>query len=63
LKVYKQKRANFEEDFSELDAERKRIMKKKKSKKEKAKQLKSNTKATFFLIVKSLNATVGHYKE
>ena len=63
LRVYKQKRAFYEDEFAELDAERKRIIKKKKSKKEKAKQLKGNTRSIFQFVVKSLNATVLHYKE
>lgn len=44
LKIYKQKRADFEEELNELEQDRKRIIKRKKNKKERMKLLKENTK-------------------
>lgn len=63
LKIYKIKRSEFDAEFAELEAERRRIVKKKKSKKERQKLLKLNTKNQFIYIVRALNATVLHYKE
>jgi hypothetical protein len=62
LLIYKQKRAEFEEEMNELEAERKRIIKKKKNKKERAKALKANTRQQLYIIAKALNQTVLHYK-
>lgn len=62
LRIYKLKRAEFEEELNELEAERKRIVKRKKNKKEKMKMLKQNTRQQFCFIAKALNATVLHYK-
>jgi hypothetical protein len=62
LRIYKLKRAEFEEELNELEAERKRIVKRKKNKKEKMKLLKQNTRQQFCFIAKALNATVLHYK-
>lgn len=44
LRIYKQKRAEFDEEINELDQERKRIIKRKKNKKERLKLLKANTR-------------------
>jgi len=44
LKIYKLKRSEFEEELNELEAERKRIIKRKKNKKERMKLLKQNTR-------------------
>ncbi len=44
LRIYKLKRAEFEEEMNELEAERKRIIKRKKNKKERMKLLKANTR-------------------
>ena len=44
LKIYKLKRAEYEDELNELEAERKRIGKRKKNKKEKIKLLKQNTR-------------------
>lgn len=62
LKIYKQKRADFEEELNELEQDRKRIIKRKKNKKERMKLLKENTKQQFLYIAKALNATVIYYK-
>jgi hypothetical protein len=45
LRIYKQKRAEFEEELAELEADRKRIVKRKKNKKERMKLLKANTRS------------------
>lgn len=63
LKIYKLKRAEYEDELNELEAERKRIIKKKKNKKERMKLLKANTRTQFLFIAKALNATVIHYKQ
>lgn len=57
------KRAEYEDELNELEAERKRIIKKKKNKKERMKLLKANTRTQFLFIAKALNATVIHYKQ
>lgn len=44
LRIYKQKRAEFDEEINELDQDRKRIIKRKKNKKERLKLLKANTR-------------------
>ena len=44
LKVYKAKRAEYEEELTELDKERQKIGKRKKNKKERAKALRMNTR-------------------
>ena len=44
LKIYKQKRSEWEAEFMELDSEKKKVLKKKKSKKERNKLLKGITK-------------------
>lgn len=62
LRIYKQKRADFEEELNELEQDRKRIIKRKKNKKERMKLLKENTKQQFLYIAKALNATVIYYK-
>ena len=63
LKIYKQKRAEYEEELNDLDAERKKIMKRKKNKKERMKLTKANTRQQFYYIAKALNATVLYYKQ
>lgn len=63
LKIYKLKRQEYEEELNELEAERKKIMKRKKNKKERMKLCKQNTKQQFYLIAKALNATVLYYKQ
>ena len=45
LRVYRMKRANYEEELVDLENERKKIIKRKKNKKEKNKALKANTRA------------------
>ena len=45
LRVYRMKRANYEDELVELENERKKIIKRKKNKKEKNKALKANTRA------------------
>lgn len=62
LRIYKMKRAEFEDELNELEAERKRIIKRKKNKKERMKLLKANTRQQFLFIAKALNATVLYYK-
>ena len=44
LRIYKQKRAEFDEELNELEQDRKRIIKRKKNKKERMKLLKANTR-------------------
>ena len=44
LKEYKKKRLEFEDELNELEADRKRIIKRKKNKKERMKLLKANTR-------------------
>ena len=63
LRVYKLKRAEFEDELNELEADRKRIIKRKKNKKERIKLLKANTRQQFCLIAKALNVTVLYYKQ
>ena len=63
LKVYKLKKAEYEEELAELEADKKKLQKRKKNKKEKLKLLKKNAKETLYYITKSLQATVLHYKE
>jgi FKBP-type peptidyl-prolyl cis-trans isomerase len=63
LKIYKQKRAEYDQEFAELEAEKKKVLKKKKSKKERNKILKGIMKHQFIYIVRALNSTVLHYKE
>ena len=62
LKVYKMKRAEYEEELSELDKERAKIHKRKKNKKERAKALRMNTRQHLSFLVRALNETVRHYK-
>ena len=62
LKVYKLMRVEYEENFVELDADRKRIHKKRKNKKERNKMLRQNTKQQLYFCCKALNNTVNHYK-
>ena len=62
LKVYKLKRAEYEEELTEIDKERVRILKRKKNKKEKMKSLRLNARQQLFFLVKALNETVRHYK-
>jgi len=57
------KRAEFEEELNELEADRKRIIKRKKNKKERTKLLKVNTRQQFCFIAKALNSTVLYYKQ
>jgi hypothetical protein len=63
LRIYKQKRAEFEEELAELEADRKRIVKRKKNKKERMKLLKANTRSQLVYIAKALNSTVIYYKQ
>lgn len=44
LRIYHAKKKEFEEELTELEADRKRIMKRKKNKKERMKLLKANTR-------------------
>lgn len=44
LRIYKLKRAEFEDELNELEQDRKRIIKRKKNKKERMKLLKANTR-------------------
>jgi hypothetical protein len=44
LRIYKLKRAEYEEELNELEQDRKRIIKRKKNKKERMKLLKANTR-------------------
>ena len=62
LRMYHAKKKEFEEELQELEADRKRILKRKKNKKERMKLLKANTRQQFLYIAKALNATVLHYK-
>ena len=63
LKIYKLKKSEYEEELSELEADKKKLLKRKKNKKEKMKLLKKNAKETLYYITKALQATVLHYKE
>ena len=62
LKIYRMKRANYEEELLELENERKRIIKRKKNKKEKNKALKANTRQQMRYIVQVLQDTAVHYR-
>ena len=55
-------RIEYEENFLELDLDRKRIHKKRKNKKERNKLLRANTKQHLYYCCKALNNTVNHYK-
>ena len=58
LRIYKLKRAEYEEELNELEQDRKRIIKRKKNKKERMKLLKANTRQQVLYIAKALNSTV-----
>ena len=62
LAIYLQERDNLEENFIELDLERKKIAKKKKNKKERNKEYRINTRQVAYNICKALNKTVLYYK-
>ena len=62
LKIYKMKRAEFEEELHELEKERIKIIKRKKNKKERMKALKANSRNQVCFLVRALNETVLHYK-
>jgi hypothetical protein len=64
LKIYKLKRAEYDEELTEIEKERQKIIRnRKKNKKDRNKALKANTRASLLFIVKALQATVLHYKE
>ena len=63
LRIYKLKRAEYEEELNELEQDRKRIIKRKKNKKERMKLLKANTRQQVLYIAKALNSTVIYYKQ
>jgi len=63
LRIYKLKRAEYEDELNELEQDRKRIIKRKKNKKERMKLLKANTRQQIFYIAKALNSTVLYYKQ
>ncbi len=55
LRIYKQQRAEFEEEFNELDKERQKVIRnRKKNKKERNKALKANTKSQLLYMVRAL---------
>ena len=62
LRIYKSKRADFEEELSELEKEKQKIIKRKKNKKERQKALKVVTQAMMLYIIRALQNTVVHYK-
>ena len=64
LKIYKLKRAEYDEELTEIEKERQKIIRnRKKNKKERSKALKANTRASMLFLMKALQATVLHYKE
>ena len=62
-RIFKQKKQEFEGELAEIDSERKKIIKRKKNKKERMKLLKQNTRQQLFYLCKALNQTVIHYKQ
>ena len=62
LKVYKHKRAHFEEELGDLEKERVKIIKRKKNKKERIKALRINARQQMCFLVRALCDTVNHYK-
>lgn len=62
LKVYKSKRAEYEEELAELEKEKVRVIKRKKNKKERMKALRANSRQMLCFLVRALNDTVIHYK-
>ena len=62
LKVYKSKRAEYEEELNDLEKERVKIIKRKKNKKEKMRALRNNAKQQLCYLVRALNETVCYYK-
>lgn len=54
LRVYRMKRANYEDELMDLENERKKIIKRKKNKKEKNKALKANTRQQLRYVVQVL---------
>ena len=62
LRVYRMKRSNYEDELLDLENERKKIVKRKKNKKEKTKALKANTRQQLRYLVQVLQDTVVHYK-
>ena len=62
LRIYKSKRSDFEEELTEIEKERTRIIKRKKNKKERMKALRHNSRQQLYYLVKALNETVQHYK-
>jgi len=62
LKIYKMKRAEFDEELADLEKEKIKIIKRKKIKKERIKALRLNSRQQLCLMVRALNETVIHYK-
>ena len=62
LKVYKAKRAEYEDELNDLEKERVKIIKRKKNKKEKMKALRMNARQQMCFLVRALNDTVIYYK-
>lgn len=62
LKVYKSKRAFYEDELGDLEKERVKIIKRKKNKKEKMKALRINFRQQMCFVVRALNETVLYYK-
>ena len=58
LRIYKMKRSDFEEELTEIEKERSRIIKRKKNKKERMKALRHNSRQQLYYLVKALNETV-----
>lgn len=55
LRIYKLKRADFEDELNEIEKERQKILKnRKKNKKERNKALKANTRQTLLYAVRAL---------
>ena len=63
LRVYKAMRKDWEERINELDKERSKIMRKKKNKKEKSRQLLKNTIEKVYIICIVLKQTFLHYQK
>ena len=62
LRVYRMKRAEYEDELNELEKERQKNIKRKKNKKERIKALRQNSRQQLCFLVKALNDTVCHYK-
>lgn len=64
LKVYREQRSCFDAQFQDLERERIRILKnRKRTKKEKARALRLNTKSVMLICIRALQQTILHYKE